>query len=64
VAGFRTQDPHLRDVLTRALTDKKVRSRFPDAHGRASAALDAQTKPPRDPRAAPRPTRKRGGRGR
>ncbi len=62
VTGFRTGDPHLRESLARAIADKKVRARFPDEHRKATEALAAQTKAPRDPRAAPRATRKRGSR--
>jgi hypothetical protein len=61
VGGFRSEDPHLRATLERALADKKVRARFPEDHARALAGIRAQTKAPRDPRSAPRPTRKRGG---
>jgi hypothetical protein len=48
-------------MLERALDDKKVHVRFPEEHASALAALQAQTKGPRDPRSAPRATRKRGG---
>ncbi len=61
-AGFaRTKDPHLRDMVVRALAHKKLRSRFPDELARALEALAASKKGPRDPRAATRPSRKRGG---
>ncbi|HEY1958157.1 MAG TPA: hypothetical protein VGH28_21200 [Polyangiaceae bacterium] len=60
--GFaRTRDPHLREMVVRALADKKLRSRFPAEHARALAALAAAKKAPRDPRGATRPSRKRGG---
>jgi hypothetical protein len=62
-AGFaRTDDPHLRDSIKKALTrDKKLRARFPEELASAMGALDGATKGPRDPRSLPRPTRKRGG---
>ena len=61
-AGFaRTRDPHLREVIVRALGDRKLRTRFPDGLARALAALEGARKAPRDPRSLPRPTRKRGG---
>lgn len=62
-AGFaRTDDPHLRDSIKKALSrDKKLRARFPTELAAAMGALDARTKAPRDPRSLPRPTRKRGG---
>lgn len=61
-AGFaRSRDPHLREMVVRALDDKKLRARFPTELARAVGALDAAKKPLRDPRAADRPTRKRGG---
>lgn len=61
-AGFaRTEDPHLREVVARGLGDERLRARFPDELGRALGALEGARKPPRDPRALPRPTRKRGG---
>ena len=60
--GFaRTRDPHLRDMVVRALSDKKLRARFPSELARAVGALAAAKKAPRDPRAASRPSRKRGG---
>ena len=61
IAGFRSTDPHLRELLTRALTDKKLRARLGDEQEKALAALAGQKKAPRDPRSLPRPTRKRGG---
>jgi hypothetical protein len=62
-AGFaRTDDPHLRDSIKKALSrDKKLRARYPSELASAMGALDAATKAPRDPRSLPRPTRKRGG---
>ena len=61
-AGFaRSRDPHLREMIVRALDDKKLRSRYPTELSRALAALDAAKKPLRDPRNAARPSRKRGG---
>ncbi len=62
VGGFRSGDPHLRAMLERGLDDRKVQVRFPEEHAAALDAIRGQTKGPRDPRAAPRPTRKRGGR--
>jgi hypothetical protein len=60
--GFsRTRDPHLRAAVVRALGGAKLRARFPDELSRAHAALAGAARAPRDPRAAPRPTRKRGG---
>lgn len=61
VADFRSGDPHLREMLARAIEDKRVRARLPDEHARAAEGLRAQTKAPRDPRSLPRPTRRRGG---
>jgi hypothetical protein len=61
IAGFRTSDPHLRDMLSRALDDKRLRTRLREAHQHATSGLAAQTKAPRDPRSLPGPTRKRGG---
>jgi len=62
-AGFaRTDDPHLRESIKKALgRDKKLRARYPAELASAMGALDAATKGPRDPRSLPRPTRKRGG---
>lgn len=62
-AGFaRTDDPHLRESIKKALSrDKKLRARFPTELASAMGALDGATKAPRDPRSLPRPTRKRGG---
>ncbi len=61
-AGFaRTRDPHLREMVVRSLDDKKLRSRFPSELSQALGTLSAAKKPLRDPRAADRPTRKRGG---
>lgn len=62
-AGFaRTDDPHLRDSIKKALSrDKKLRARFPTELASAMGALDGATKAPRDPRSLPRATRKRGG---
>jgi hypothetical protein len=60
--GFaRSSDPHLREMVVRALDDKKLRARYPQELARARGALDAAKKPVRDPRSLPRPTRKRGG---
>ena len=61
LAGFRSSDPHLRALLVRALDDRRLVTRFGADHQRALEALRAQDKGPRDPRGAPRPTRKRGG---
>jgi hypothetical protein len=62
VAGFRTEDPHLRALLVRALEDKRLRARLGAERDRAERSLTAQDKGPRDPRSLPRPTRRRGGR--
>lgn len=60
----KSRDPHLREMVTRALADKKLRARYPDALRAATGALEAARKPPRDPRSLPRGTRGRGrGRG-
>lgn len=56
-----TRDPHLREMVVRALGEKKLRARFPDELAHALGALAAAKKTPRDPRSLPRPTRKRGG---
>jgi len=61
-AGFaRAGDPHLREVVVRALAERRLRARFPSELANALGALEGARKAPRDPRAAPRPTRRRGG---
>jgi hypothetical protein len=61
IATFRTNDPHLRALLVRALDDKRLRSRLGPDRARAEEAISGQNKAPRDPRSMPGPTRKRGG---
>lgn len=55
-------DPALREVLARSVSEGKLTSRFPEDVARVRGALDDTAPPVRDPRAAPRPTRRRGGR--
>ncbi len=60
----KSRDPHLREMVTRALGNKKLKARFPEELSRAMGALVAARKPPRDPRSLPRGMRGRGkGRG-
>jgi hypothetical protein len=61
-AGFaKNGDPHLRDLVRTAVSAKKLRARFPAEVRRVEEAFVATDKPLRDPRGAPRPSRKRGG---
>lgn len=53
-------DPALREVLTRSMRGDKLASRFPEDVARVRRALDETAPRARDPRAAPRPTRRRG----
>ncbi len=61
VAFAKTTDPHLRDLVRTAAASKKLRARFPEEVRRVEQAFTATDKPPRDPRSAVRPSRKRGG---
>lgn len=55
-------DPALRAVLAQSVRESKLVSRFPEDVARVRRALDDTAPPVRDPRAAPGPTRRRGGR--
>lgn len=54
------KDPVLRDALERCVREGKLGARFASDVARVRAALSETAPPVRDPRAAPRPTRRRG----
>jgi len=60
-AFAKNKDPHLRDLVRTAASAKKLNARFPEEVRRVEQAFGATDKPLRDPRSAPRPSRKRGG---
>jgi hypothetical protein len=57
----KTADPQLREVVTTALTDKRLETRFGPDLGRVRAALDASRPPVRNPDHDVGPTRDRSG---
>jgi hypothetical protein len=55
------KEPKLRALVASALGARSLEGRFGDEIARVQRAFGATAKPPRDPRHADRPTRKRGG---